>query len=41
MLKKYKFIGLFGIAILWLFPSCVTSCQDTLVSLRCYAFEIR
>jgi len=21
MLKKYKFIGLFGIVILWLFPS--------------------
>ena len=22
MLKKYKFIGIFGIVILWLFPSC-------------------
>jgi len=31
MLKKYKFIGLFGIVILRLFPSSVTSYQDTLV----------
>ena len=31
MLKKYKFIGLFDIVILCLFPSCVTSYQDTLV----------
>ena len=28
---KYKFIGLFGIIILQLFPSYVTSYQDTLV----------
>ena len=32
MLKKYKFIGLFGIVILRLFLSSVTSYQDTLVS---------
>ena len=31
MLKKYKFIGLFGRVILRLFPSRVTSCQGTLV----------
>jgi len=31
MLKKYNFICLFGIVILWLFPSCVTSYQDMLV----------
>jgi len=31
MLQKYKFIGLFGIVILWLFPSRVTSYQDTLI----------
>ena len=42
MLKKYKIIGLFGIVILRLFPSCVTEYQDmpVLFALLC-VIEIR
>jgi len=39
--KKYKFIGLFGIVILWLFPSCVTSYQAGYACLVCVVMRLR